>query len=185
MGHTVLLVDDDANLLAGLRRALRNEPYELVTALSAEDALKILHARDVDVVISDENLPGITGTHFLKRVRESFADAVRFMLTGAATLDVAIDAINEAGVSHFFTKPCQTTDMAMAIRMALKQKDLIVAAKQLLFQLRRHEAMMQRLEKQHPGITQFEEDADGAIVIGEPPSDYDELMREIKKHLGG
>ena len=65
----VLFVDDEQGVLDGLRRALRKEPYEVLTALSSEEALQILAEEDIDVVVSDENMPGMGGSEFLKTVR--------------------------------------------------------------------------------------------------------------------
>ena len=123
MEHKVLLVDDDANLLAGLRRTLRNEPYEILSATTAEEALRILGREEVSVVISDQEMPGMSGTVFLAAVRQRFPDTVRFILTGKATLDTAIQAINDGAISRFFNKPCNPVDLAVTIRQALQQKD--------------------------------------------------------------
>jgi response regulator RpfG family c-di-GMP phosphodiesterase len=85
MPYTVLLVDDEPNVLAGLQRALRKEPYLIFSATSAEMALVVLQARTVDVVISDQDMPGMRGADFLAKVRQEFPDTVRFMLTGKPT----------------------------------------------------------------------------------------------------
>src|SRR6266852_2728300 len=85
MPYTVLLVDDEPNVLAGLQRALRKEPYLIFSATSAEMALVVLQARTVDVVISDQDMPGMRGADFLAKVRQEFPDTVRFMLTGEVT----------------------------------------------------------------------------------------------------
>jgi signal transduction histidine kinase len=124
LSHTVLLLDDEPNVLAGLRRALRKEPYELLLASSAPAAIALLHSRSVDVVISDQDMPGMTGTAFLAKVRELFPDTIRFMLTGKATLDIAIQAINDDAVSQFLVKPCDPVSLTNSIRQALRQKEL-------------------------------------------------------------
>ena len=124
LAHTVLLLDDEPNVLSGLRRALRKEPYDLLCASSAHDALMLLHSRPVDVVISDQDMPGMTGTAFLAKVREVFPDTTRFMLTGKATLEVALQAINDDAVSRFLIKPCDPNMLANCIRQALRQKEL-------------------------------------------------------------
>src|SRR5438128_8892209 len=69
MPHRVLLVDDEPDVLAGLRLALRKEPYEILCAHSADEALALLWAQTVDVVVSDQDMPGTTGIAFLARVR--------------------------------------------------------------------------------------------------------------------
>lgn len=124
LAHTVLLLDDEPNVLSGLRRALRKEPYDLICASSAHEALALLHSRPVDVVISDQDMPGMTGTAFLAKVRDKFPDTTRFMLTGKATLEVALQAINDDAVSRFLVKPCDPQLLARSIRQALRQKEL-------------------------------------------------------------
>lgn len=127
MPHTVLLVDDEPNVLAGLQRVFYREGYEILCANSGNEALNILRTKPVDVVISDQDMPGMTGTAFLAKVREEFPETIRFILTGKATLDHAIQAINTGAVSRFFTKPCNNIDLTVAIRQALQQKDLKLA----------------------------------------------------------
>lgn len=122
--HAVLVLDDEPKVLSGLKRALRKEPYELLCATSAEEAFEILHQRPVDVVISDQDMPGMTGTVFLSKVREAYPATSRFMLTGKATLDVALKAINDDAVSQFFTKPCDHATLAQSIRNIIKEKAL-------------------------------------------------------------
>ena len=183
MGHKVLLVDDDKNLLDGLRRALRKEPYEIVAASSAEEALGILGKEAIDVVVSDQDMPGMSGTVFLAAVRQRFPDTVRFMLTGKATLDTAVQAINDGAISRFFTKPCNNVDLAVTIRQALQQKELMCAARGLLNKVKHQDSFLAKLEKEQPGITQVNRDEDGLILLRDTPDDPGELLREISKQL--
>lgn len=123
MDHTVMLVDDDANVLHALARVLRNQPYQLYTARSGNEAMAILKARSVDVIVSDEQMPGISGTDLLAWVSDNYPDVMRIVLTGHATTETAIRAINEGDVYHFFTKPCDEVKLALTIREALEQKE--------------------------------------------------------------
>ncbi|OHB73263.1 MAG: hypothetical protein A2V70_20135 [Planctomycetes bacterium RBG_13_63_9] len=124
MGHTVLLVDDDENILHGLARALRRQPYQLYTAALAEEAVWILKTHRVDVIVADEKMPGMGGGDLLAWTAEHFPDVMRIMLTGHATVDSAIRAINKGSVFHYFIKPCRDADLAVAIRKALERRDL-------------------------------------------------------------
>jgi len=132
MTAKVLLVDDEPNLLSALRRSLRREPYEILSAASGEEALSILASTEVDVVVSDQNMPGMSGTELLTRIHETYPETVRFMLTGKATLEVAVEAINNGAISRFFTKPCNDVDLAITIRQALEHKRLTEKAWDLL-----------------------------------------------------
>jgi signal transduction histidine kinase len=120
----VLVLDDEPKVLSGLKRTLRKEPYELLCATTAEEAFAILHERPIDVVISDQDMPGMTGTAFLAQVRQAYPSTCRFMLTGKATLDVALQAINDDAVRQFFIKPCDPETLAQSIRNIIKEKAL-------------------------------------------------------------
>jgi DNA-binding NtrC family response regulator len=132
MPPIVLLVDDDENLLRGLARALRDQPYHLFTARSGEEAIEVLKTRPVDVVVSDERMPGISGGELLAWTAEHCPDVMRIVLTGHATAETAIRAINEGGVYHFFTKPCNVAHLAVTIRKAIEHKTLVEENRRLL-----------------------------------------------------
>lgn len=132
MQHTVLLVDDDHHVLHGLARTLRHQPYQLHTACSAEEAICVLKSRHVDVLVADEQMPGMPGSELLAWVAVNFPDVVRIMLTGNATVDTTIRAINEGAVYQFFTKPCNDVQLAIAIRKAIEHTDLVKENRRLL-----------------------------------------------------
>ncbi|MDZ7337820.1 MAG: response regulator [candidate division KSB1 bacterium] len=125
MPHKVLFVDDEPHVLAALRRALHREPYQVLCASSGTEALRLMAETPVDAVISDEQMPGMSGSELLAEVRRRYPETVRMMLTGNATLSTAIRAINDGEVYRFFTKPCNELDLATTIRHALEQKDLV------------------------------------------------------------
>jgi two-component system probable response regulator PhcQ len=165
MQHTVLIVDDETIITDLFKDALLNEPYTLLTASSAEEALSIMARREVDVVVSDEKMPAMSGSEFLAIVRQKYPEAIRMILTGHASLELAIRAINEGEVYRFFTKPCNLFDVAVTIHQALKYKDLLQESKRLLETVKRQSAFIRDLEEQYPGITKVRRDADGIIII--------------------
>jgi DNA-binding NtrC family response regulator len=118
-----LVVDDDENLLHGLVRMLRQQPYRIYTAKSADEAIWILKCQEIDVLLTDEKMPGRTGTELLAWAAEFYPDLMRIMLTGVPTVETAVRAINEGGVYRFFTKPCNDVELAIAIRMAMEERD--------------------------------------------------------------
>ncbi len=185
MNHTILLVDDDTNLIEGLERQLHKQPFRVITAQSGQEALGILKDRSVDVVVSDQEMPGMKGTQFLWKVKRAFPDAILFMLTGKATLRVATLAVNEVGIARFFVKPCNAVDLALTIRQALRHRDLMAEARQLLKKVKQQDAILERLEQESPGITQVETDRRGVIPLDEnDPADYDALIEEFRSRLG-
>ena len=123
MKPTVLLVDDDRNLLSGLARVLRNQPYDIMLADNAADAKRVLKTHDIHVVVSDECMPGQRGTEFLSWVARDFPDIIRIVLTGTPSAETAVRAVNDCRVFRFLTKPCREWDLAMAIHDGLEEQD--------------------------------------------------------------
>lgn len=121
--QAVLFVDDEPRILCGFRDALRKEPYALLTATSAALALDILATTPVDVVVSDEQMPIMTGCELLERIHRAYPDVVRIMLTGHASLAISIQAIND-GLYRFLSKPLPPEELCQILRAALKMKVL-------------------------------------------------------------
>jgi two-component system, probable response regulator PhcQ len=152
MSYTVLLVDDEPNFLDGLQRALRKEPYLILTATSAEIALEILRMRAVDLVVSDYEMPGMQGTAFLAQVQQEFPEIMLFMLTGKATPEIAVQAINDGAISHFFTKPCDM--VALAFKQTLHQRTSMMTARRLRQKGKCQATPLEHVEHHAPDITQ-------------------------------
>lgn len=171
MTHRVLFVDDESHVTEGLYRALRKEPYEVLSAHSAADALKLLAHVPVDVVVADEKMPGMSGSELLAEVRRRYPDTVRMILTGHATLEAAVRAINEGEIYRFFTKPCDAVDLAVTIRRALEHQAALAEARRLMEVIRTQASEFERLERLYPGITKVKRDAEGAVILEEQPQD--------------
>lgn len=116
----VLLVDDEPELLRGLRVALRREPFGVLTAGSGREALDLLERHPVALVVSDERMPEMPGSVLLTEVRLRHPDVERVILTGQASMEATIAAINEAQVHRFLTKPCRADELAACIREGLE-----------------------------------------------------------------
>lgn len=184
MEHTVLFVDDEPSVVAALRRTLRREPYKVIEAASAKEALRILADTPIDVIVADEQMPGMTGTELLAEVRERHPDVMRIILTGQASLDTALHAINEGEVYRFLTKPCNYADVAVTVRHALQHKDLVSETQRLMRTVDRQTAMLEQIEHNHPGITKLRTTSDGAIVIDDDlPRDFTAFMQELHKRV--
>jgi len=178
MTETVLFVDDEAALLAGLRDALRKEPYEMLTATSAAEALEILERRPVDVVVSDEQMPGMGGSQFLSVVRRRYPKTIRIILSGQASMQAVIRAINEGEIYRFLTKPCSPIQLAQTIRDALLIRSLARESSRVLAASKKRRTALEKLEEKHPGLTHVERSEDGSIVLECP--DVADLIQELK-----
>ncbi|WP_419797698.1 MAG: response regulator [Terasakiella sp.] len=128
----VLLIDDDPNLLQGLRRQYHKR-FKVICAEAGPKALEILKEHDdIGVVVSDMRMPQMTGLEVLKHIRTLNPNIVRIMLTGNADQQTAIDAVNEGAIFRFYNKPCDPETLAYGIDDALRQYDLVSAEKILL-----------------------------------------------------
>ncbi len=165
MQHVVLVVDDEPAIRDMLTHALSRESYEVLCADSAEEALDIIAQEPVDVVLSDEKMPGMSGTEFLAIIRRKYPDTIRMILTGHASLELAIHAINEGEIYRFFTKPCNMVDLIVTIRQALQHKDLMTENQRLLKIIQQQSSSLEALEKQHPGITKAKRNQNGSVII--------------------
>ncbi|NQT69638.1 MAG: response regulator [Desulfobacteraceae bacterium] len=163
--HTILIVDDEEMILKSIVRVLRNENYQILTAQSGEKGLAVLKDYDVHLVISDQKMPGMNGLDFLKRVKTDYPKSLTIMLTGQSELEIAMDAINEAGVYKFILKPWNDNELKVTIRRALETIELIWERESLLQQVKSRDAVLQKLEKENPGISKVERDEDGYIIL--------------------
>ena len=183
MRHTVLLVDDEPKILTALKRLLRDEPYEILTAGHAEEAAGILNETPVDLIICDEEMPGMPGSEFLTHVARDYPDIVRIMLTGHPTLPAALRAINEGRVYQFFTKPCNEIDLAIAIRRALEQKDLLAQSRDLLEITKRQSVLIKEARVLRRLRDQPREQRTEQIAKFGPPLDARELVEEMEHEV--
>lgn len=154
----ILIVDDQPVVLSTLKKILELGPYKVFSALSGAEGLAILEKEPVDLVISDERMPGMSGSEFLAVVRRRYPRTVRVILTGYASLDTAIRAINEGEIFRFLTKPIKSQDLHTVVEEVqanLAQRD----------EVRQANAVINSLERQAPGITQVKRDADGCVII--------------------
>ena len=132
MSGRVLIVDDDTNLLAGLRRQFRNR-FDLVLATGGEEALAMLDEEGpFAVAMVDMRMPGMDGVTLLAELNKRAPDTVRIMLTGNADQQTAVDAINKGHIFRFFSKPSEAEELAKGIETALRQYELVMAEKVLL-----------------------------------------------------
>ena len=122
--RTLLLVDDEENILSSLRRLLRRDGYHIVTATSAAEGLKRLAEHEVDVIVSDQRMPNMTGVEFLRQAKALYPDTVRMVLSGYTELQSIIDAVNEGAIYRFLTKPWDDERLREHIAEAFRAKGL-------------------------------------------------------------
>ena len=124
---TVLLVDDEENILRAIQRLLMDEDFDIETATSGEAALEKLQTlENVGLIVSDQRMPGMNGAEFLGRSREILPHAQRILLTGYSDINATIEAINKGGASRYLSKPWDDDELTHVIRdaVALYRQDI-------------------------------------------------------------
>lgn len=122
--RTLLLVDDDANIIAALKRLLRPAGYEIHTASSGEQGLELLARLPADVIISDQRMPGLNGADFLRQARILRPETIRIMLSGYTELQSVTDAVNEGAIYKFLTKPWNDEQLRAHLADAFRLKEI-------------------------------------------------------------
>lgn len=161
----VMVVDDDENVLNSLYRLLKKEGYKIILAKSGEEALQKLVIEPVDLIISDQQMPGITGLELMKTVKEKFPFTMRIILTGKVDISTVLNAINEGEIYRFLIKPWNNEDIKINIRCALEKMSLEKENIILNLKLKENCDTLCVLEKKYPGITKIKKDSEGAVII--------------------
>jgi CheY-like chemotaxis protein len=130
--RTILCVDDEPSIINALRRLLRREGYRFLSATSGKEGLDILKENEVQIVVSDQRMPEMSGTEFLARVKEAYPDALRIVLTGYTEVDSITESINKGHIYKFFLKPWNDQNLRLEIKQAFEQHELIKANEQLV-----------------------------------------------------
>jgi DNA-binding LytR/AlgR family response regulator len=118
----ILLIDDELKILQALKRVLGNEGYEVLCASVPEDGLDLLQKNPVDVIICDQNMPGMKGSEVLKRASQMTPDTVRILLTGYSDVNTAISAINDGRIFHYFSKPWDNGELLRIVEKGVLYK---------------------------------------------------------------
>ena len=152
----ILLVDDSPNVLRSLERSLKGKGYDIFTALSGQDAMYTLQQNDIDLIISDERMPGVVGSDLLKAVKMKYPKVIRILLTGSTDVETIKNAVNKGEVFRFFTKPWDDFELSIAVRQGLQQRALELMNAKLLEFIKKRGDMIRQLEEEYPNISQNE-----------------------------
>ena len=112
---TILFVDDELSILSTLKRLLRREPYDILTADSGQQGLDILAEKSVNIVISDMRMPHMSGAEFLQQVKQHYPQTKRIIMSGYADIEAVVDAVNKGGICHFISKPWDNDELKTII----------------------------------------------------------------------
>ncbi len=134
--RTLLLVDDEPNVIAALRRVMRADGYRILTASSGREGLELLALNPIDIIVADQRMPGMTGVEFLREAKTSHPLTIRIVLSGHTELQSVTDAINEGAIYRFLTKPWDDAHLRGVIHDAFMHKELADENEQLNLRIR-------------------------------------------------
>ncbi|WP_226507496.1 HD domain-containing phosphohydrolase [Pseudomonas sp. MWU16-30317] len=118
--YTVMLVDDEENILNSLRRVLRGQPYDLLLATNGTQALGLFELHRIDLIISDARMPGMDGPTLLSEVYHRDPDCMNILLTGYADVSMITKAINEGHIFRYISKPWNDEELVITLHQALE-----------------------------------------------------------------
>jgi putative two-component system response regulator len=147
--HSILIIDDEESILNTIRHILANEDYEIHTACNGLDGLNKLRAanKPFSLIISDQQMPVMTGVQFFAQIKDMFPEAGRILVTGYANTDAIIDAINKGGINLYLTKPWRNEELLFHIKQSLSKTELLMENKRLNELIRKQNDELLELNK--------------------------------------
>jgi len=143
----ILYVDDEVNNLNSFRATFRRD-YEIYTAESATEGVKVLSEHDVDILITDQRMPNMTGVEFLEKIIPIYPDPIRILLTGYTDITAVVDAINKGQVYQYLNKPWVESELRIIIKNAYEIHELRRQNKALTENLKKANAQLEFLLRQ-------------------------------------
>ena len=187
MGKSLIVcVDDDEGILGAVGRSLRREPtFEVRSTTNIQQVLEWVTNEEVAVLVSDYEMPEMTGAQLAGVVKRIRPETVRILLTGRRTLDTAIDGINQGEIFRFLGKPFEDKHLRQAVLDAVQRHEELAALSGDRRRRERREALRRDLESEYPGISTVKRDGEVLVVSADPWSDAEvvglfELDRELE-----
>jgi response regulator RpfG family c-di-GMP phosphodiesterase len=144
---SVLYVDDEINNLQSFKAAFRRD-FLIYTAASAKEGMKILNEVPIQIIITDQRMPEMSGVEFLEQIIPIYPDPIRILLTGYSDIQAVIDAINKGQVYHYITKPWDEEQLRNIIKKSLEVYALRGENKELVKSLLRANEQLEFLLRQ-------------------------------------
>ncbi|WP_020410021.1 response regulator [Hahella ganghwensis] len=147
---TLLIVDDEENILRSLKRLFRREEYRVITATSGTEALELLNTTPVSVILSDQRMPGMTGSELFLQVKTLYPRTIRLIMSGYTELESITNAINDGAIFKFLLKPWDDDKLLEHIREAMSIYQLKIRNERLNLQLAElNKNLEEKVEEQH------------------------------------
>jgi response regulator RpfG family c-di-GMP phosphodiesterase len=165
---TVLCVDDDPALLAAIVRALGALDADIISTCKPSVALELISQREIAVLVSDHEMPGMTGTELAMAARRLRPETVRILLTGRQEFETALQGINECEVFRYINKPFDTKTLRKVVTEGLAKHREVLATSRVTARGARRQLITNALEAEFPGLTVVAIAPDGAYIVGDP-----------------
>jgi signal transduction histidine kinase len=133
--RTLLIVDDEVDVLESLRHQF-HRAYRVLTCPNGAEAIELLASNDVEVILSDQRMPGMSGDVLLKKARELKPDTIRMLFTGYADIQAVINAVNEGHIFRYILKPWDTAELEGIIKQGIEQYELLAERRRLIAELK-------------------------------------------------
>lgn len=125
MQFSLLVVDDEKNIREGLGKALELDGHKIFLAANGSEALEIINSNEIDLVITDLKMPGLSGEELLRQISSSYPTIQVIILTGHGTIETAVNAMRD-GAYDFLTKPVNLDRLSLLVKRALSTRDLVL-----------------------------------------------------------
>lgn len=165
----VLIVDDNRDVLASIRRTLKRCGFQLTCLDSPQEAIARLKAEPFDLLLSDIDMPVLNGHEVMSEAQRLQPTMIRVFVTGAGSMDAAVRAINEGEVHRFVRKPFEANALRTLLKEALERKAELDVVSEASDRARRRRQLYRQLEVEHPGITGFSLDENSCYVVNTSP----------------
>ena len=166
-GRTILVVDDEEHVREALSKLLDREGYTVTTAEGPTEALEILRQQSIKLVISDQNMPDMSGIEFFRLIRERHPNVCRIMLTGDPERDTIIRAVNEGEVYRFLPKPWNNTMLRVTVYFAFEAIQLEEENRRLSNALRRQLHFVRSLERDFPYLAALARQEEAELLLAQ------------------
>jgi len=151
--HRILIVDDDSDVLLALKRSLYSKKLEIETTRSPTEALQILKENEIDLLLSDLDMPDMDGLGVLNIARMESPQTIRVLITGVGSRESAVRAINEGEVHRYITKPWDSDKLKALVESLLERKEELGRVSKASLQASRRREVLAKLENEFPQIT--------------------------------
>lgn len=148
--YTLLVVDDEPHILRSIGRLLRSEPVNLITAGGGQQALEHIRTGSVQVLLTDNRMPGMSGLELVRKVKEIAPEIIRVVISGQSDLEAVMAAINEGEVFRFLLKPWNDIDLKLTISLACAHYRLTLDNRALRDKVIKAGLIVEALQERYP-----------------------------------